>query len=195
LMGHPSYKTSGEISIDGHDIGEASPDERSKKGLFLSFQHPLEIPGVTISNFLRTAINSRLPKEKQIKLLDFMPLLNKNMELLHIPKEFASRYVNEGFSGGEKKKMEILQLLMLKPKAAILDETDSGLDIDALRKVCEGINILKSQDPDMTLLVITHYQRILHYLKPDRICIMKEGKLIKIGGSELVTEIEEKGYT
>ena len=194
LMGHPSYTVSGEISLCGENIAELPPDEKSKKGLFLSFQYPMEINGVTISNFLRSAINARRDKKDPIKLLDFNKSLKEKMELLHIPKEFTSRYVNEGFSGGEKKKMEILQMAMLDPKIGILDETDSGLDIDALKKVCESINSLKEKNPDLTLLIITHYQRILNYLKPDKVYIMIDGKIVKEGGHELVHEIEEKGY-
>jgi Fe-S cluster assembly ATP-binding protein len=194
LMGHPNLMTSGEVLVDGRNILEMQPDERSKAGLFLSFQYPQEISGVTVSNFLRTALNSRHEKTHKIKLLDFMKILHEQMQLLHIPKEFATRYLNEGFSGGEKKKMEILQLAILQPKIAILDETDSGLDIDALKAVCEGINILKQKNPDLTLIVITHYQRILNYLKPDRVCMMVDGRIIREGGHELVMEIEEKGY-
>ena len=194
LMGHPNFKVKGKALLDGIDIIELSPDERSRLGLFLSFQYPMEIPGVTVSNFLRTALNSRRPKDSQIKLIEFMKLLNEKMELLHIPKDFASRYLNEGFSGGEKKKMEILQMAVLNPKVAILDETDSGLDIDALKKVCENINALKKSNPEMSLLVITHYQRMLNYIKPDKVCIMQEGKITKCGGPELARELEENGY-
>lgn len=194
LMGHPAYSAQGKIILDGEDIGDTSPDERSKKGLFLSFQHPLEIPGVTVANFLKTAMNARLPKDKPLKLIEFMNVLHRHMDLLHIPREFATRYVNEGFSGGEKKKMEILQLALLKPKVAILDETDSGLDIDALRQVCEGINLLRKEHPNLSLMIITHYQRILKYLTPDTVCIMQQGTIVKQGGHELVHEIEEKGY-
>jgi Fe-S cluster assembly ATP-binding protein len=194
LMGHPKYETSGSIVLDGEDISDKGADERSKKGLFLSFQNPVEIPGVTISNFLRTAINARRDKKNQVRLLDFMKKLNEKMELLHIPKEFASRYINEGFSGGEKKKMEILQLAMLEPKVAILDETDSGLDIDALKKVCESVNALKEQNKDLTILIITHYQRMLNYIKPDHVYIMLDGQLIKKGGTELVDQLEKEGY-
>jgi len=194
LMGHPKYETTGSIILDDEDLSDKGADERSKKGLFLSFQNPVEIPGVTISNFLRTAINARRDKKNQVRLLDFMKKLNEKMELLHIPKEFASRYINEGFSGGEKKKMEILQLAMLEPKVAILDETDSGLDIDALKKVCESVNALKEQNKDLTILIITHYQRMLNYIKPDHVYIMLDGQLIKKGGTELVEQLEKDGY-
>jgi Fe-S cluster assembly ATP-binding protein len=192
LMGHPKYVVKGSIIMNDEDISALSPDERSKKGLFLSFQNPIQIPGVTVSNFLRTAVNSRL--EKPMRLIEFNKLLTEKMELLHIPKEFASRYLNEGFSGGEKKKMEILQLAMLNPKIAILDETDSGLDIDALKKVCESIVLWKEKNPELTLIIITHYQRMLHYLKPDRVAIMMNGQIVKQGTHELVDEIEKKGY-
>ena len=193
-MGHPGYHVEGRILLDGADITGMAPDLRSQNGLFLSFQYPLEIPGVTVSNFLKTAMNSRRDKKDQIRLIEFMKLLNEKMELLHIPKNFSSRYLNEGFSGGEKKKMEMLQLAMLNPKVAILDETDSGLDIDALKKVCDSINALKKSNPDISLLIITHYQRMLKYLKPDKICIMQDGKITRSGGAELAEELEEKGY-
>jgi len=194
IMGHPSYETKGKIILDGEDITEDAPNEKSKKGIFLSFQYPVEIPGVTVSNFLRTAINSRRAKDKPIKLQEYIKLLKEKMELLNVPKEFSARYLNQGFSGGEKKKMEILQMAVLEPKVAILDETDSGLDIDALRNVCEGINKIKEQNKDTTVLVITHYQRMLNYLKPDRVSIMLDGKIVKTAGPELAHELEEKGY-
>jgi Fe-S cluster assembly ATP-binding protein len=194
LMGHPSYQVQGRVMLDGKDILSLTPDQRSKQGLFLSFQHPIEIPGVTVSNFLRTAMNSRREKGKEIKLIEFMKILHEKMEILHIQKGFATRYLNEGFSGGEKKKMEILQMAMLEPKVAILDETDSGLDIDALKNVCDSINILKNDNPEMSLVVITHYQRMLNYLKPDKVCIMVDGEIIKCGGPELALELEESGY-
>lgn len=194
IMGHPSYDIEGKIFFENEDISELKTDERSKKGLFLSFQYPVEIPGVTVSNFLRTAINSRREKNNQIKMIEFMKLLNEKMELLNIPKEFASRYLNEGFSGGEKKKMEVLQLAVLNPKVAILDETDSGLDIDALRKVCESINIIKKENPELTLLIITHYQRMLKYIDSNRVCIMVDGQIVKCGGPELAEHLEKEGY-
>ena len=194
LMGHPSYTVSGSIILDDEDISSMKPDERARKGLFLSFQYPVEIPGVTVANFLRTAINSGKDKKYQIKMLEFMKLLHEKMDLLDIPRAFASRYLNEGFSGGEKKKMEILQMAMLNPKVAVLDETDSGLDIDALKTVCEGINELKAINPDLTLLIITHYQRMLNYIKPDKVCIMVDGKITRCGGAELALELEKEGY-
>jgi Fe-S cluster assembly ATP-binding protein len=194
LMGHPGYKVEGEIILENENIKDMKPDERSRNGLFLSFQYPVEISGVTVSNFLRTAINSRREKASQIKMIEFMKLLHEKMDLLDIPREFVSRYLNEGFSGGEKKKMEILQLAMLNPKIAILDETDSGLDIDALRKVCENINTIKKNNPELTLLIITHYQRMLNYIRPDKVCIMLDGRITKCGGAELALELEEEGY-
>lgn len=194
LMGHPSYELTGEVLLENQNIEGLKADERSRNGLFLSFQYPVEIPGVTVSNFLRTALNARREKKDHIKMLEFMRLLNEKMEMLKIPKEFASRYLNEGFSGGEKKKMEILQLAMLNPKVAVLDETDSGLDIDALKKVCESINLLKKSNPELTLLIITHYQRMLNYIKPDKVCIMVDGRITKCGGPELAEHLEKEGY-
>ncbi len=194
LMGHPNYITTGSIMLDNEELINYKVNERSKKGLFLSFQNPIEIPGVSVANFLRTAINSRREKTDQIKILQFSKLLNEKMELLHIPKNFASRYVNEGFSGGEKKKMEILQMSLLEPKVAILDETDSGLDIDALKKVCENINILREQNKDLAILIITHYQRMLDYINPSKVLIMLDGQIVKEGGPELVLELEKEGY-
>lgn len=194
IMGHPSYEANGEINFEGEDILEMDPDERSHKGIFLSFQYPVSVPGVTISNFIRTAINSRRDKKNPIKISEYVKLLNEKMQLLGVEKEFAGRYVNDGFSGGEKKKMEILQLAMLNPKLAILDETDSGLDIDSLKSVCEGINKIKEQDPDLTVLVITHYQRMLNYLTPDKVCIMLNGSIVKEGGPELAHSLEDSGY-
>ncbi|HYD03737.1 MAG TPA: Fe-S cluster assembly ATPase SufC [Alphaproteobacteria bacterium] len=194
LMGHPNYDTAGTVILDGEEL-PANPDERSKKGLFLSFQNPIEISGVTIASFLRAALNSRKKDKKEhISLLKFTKLLEEKMELLHIPKNFASRYVNEGFSGGEKKKMEILQMALLEPKVAILDETDSGLDIDALKKVCESINTLKTEKKDLTILIITHYQRMLNYINPDHVLILLDGKIVKKGGKELVDILEKDGY-
>ena len=187
LMGHPRYKiTSGKILLDGKDITNAKPDEKSRAGLFLSFQYPKEISGVTASNFLRTALNTR--NKKQISVLDFHKLLQEKMNLLKIDKSFTTRYLNEGFSGGEKKRMEILQMSILEPKIGILDETDSGLDVDSLKIVSEGINKLKK---DMGILLITHYQRILDYITPDEVHIIKEGKIVKSGGKELALEVEK----
>ena len=191
LMGHPKYKiTSGEILLNGEDLVKMSPDERAKKGLFLSFQQPIEVSGVTISNFLRQAYNS-LDKDK-LSLLEFRHLLEKKCKELGIDLKFLNRYLNEGFSGGEKKKVEILQLLVLSPKIAVLDETDSGLDIDALKKVAEGIN--KFMNKEKTVLIITHYKRILDYVKPNKISIMLDGKIALEGNGDLADHLEEKGY-
>lgn len=190
LMGHPKYKiTMGKIFIDGKDITNSLANERSRLGLFLSFQYPAEISGVSFANFLRSALNAR--SDKKMPVLEFLKLLKDKMKQLSIPEKFAERYINEGFSGGEKKRAETLQLLMLKPKFAILDETDSGLDIDSLKIVAESINSVKK---DMGVLVITHYQRLLDYLAPDKIFIMHQGKIIKSGGKELALELEKEGY-
>ena len=194
IMGHPEFEVEGKLLLEGEDVLEMEADERSKEGIFLSFQYPVVIPGVTVSNFLRTAINARRDKKNPIKVGEFVKILNEKMKLLNIPKEFAGRYLNEGFSGGEKKKMEILQLAMLEPKLAILDETDSGLDIDSLRQVCESINLLKKQNPELTVLVITHYQRMLNYLQPDNVCILLDGKIVKKGDKSLAETLEKEGY-
>ena len=191
LMGHPKYRiTSGEILLNGKDLTKMDPHERAKEGLFLSFQQPIEISGVSISNFLRQAHNSI--KEKKLSLLEFRYLLEEKAKELDIDPKFLNRYVNQGFSGGEKKKMEILQMAVLDPKIAILDETDSGLDIDSLKRVAEGVNKLKS--PDKTILIITHYKRILDYAKPDKVSIMLDGKIVLEGNSDIVDHLEEKGY-
>ncbi len=192
LMGHPNYKiTKGQIIFNGQDITNLSVDKRARLGLFLGFQHPLEIPGVSVSNFLRTALNS-ISGEK-ISVLDFYKVLREKMDVLKIDNKFADRYLNEGFSGGEKKRAEILQLAILKPKIAILDETDSGTDIDALKTISHGINKIK-QENEMGCLLITHYNRILNYVKPDKVHVMIDGKIVKSGGPELALELEEKGY-
>ncbi|MBI4142048.1 Fe-S cluster assembly ATPase SufC [Candidatus Woesearchaeota archaeon] len=191
LMGHPKYKiTMGRILLNGEDVTNASPDERARKGLFLSFQYPAEISGITFANFLRAAINARNP-DKKIQVFDFLKLLKEKMKLLNMPEKFAERYLNEGFSGGEKKRAEILQLLLLQPKIAILDETDSGLDIDSLKIVADGVNSAKKE---MGVIVITHYQRLLNYIVPDVIHILHKGKIIKTGSKELALELEEFGY-
>ncbi len=190
LMGHPAYNvTKGKIILDGEDITEMPPDERARKGLFLSFQYPKEIPGVSMANFLRTAANSM--RDDPIPVLEFKKQLDDQMMQLQIDPAFQKRNVNEGFSGGEKKRAEILQMAMLNPKYAILDETDSGLDIDALRTVAEGINKLKQ---GKGIIIITHYQRILDYIKPDKVIIMRDGMIVKHGGKELVAELEKHGY-
>jgi len=192
LMGNPTYNQEGEINLDGKQLNNLSPDLRSKEGLFLSFQHPASIEGVTISNFLRQAINVR--RERPIRISEFKRTLKTNMELLKLNPEFSQRYLNVGHSGGEKKKLETLQLLMLNPKVAILDETDSGLDVDALKIVTEGINAIKQQNPNLGLIIITHYNKILEYLKPDRVIVLKDGRIVKEGTSEIIKQIEDKGF-
>jgi Fe-S cluster assembly ATP-binding protein len=191
LMGNPTYEiTEGKILLEGEDITEADPDDRAKAGLFLAFQYPVSIPGVSVANFLRTAINAK--REEPIKVKEFGELLKKNVEVLRVDREFTSRYLNDGFSGGEKKRAEILQMAMLEPDYAVLDETDSGLDIDALRIVSDGVNALRG--PGMGSLIITHYTRILGYVKPDFVHIMLNGKIVQEGGPELADTLEEKGY-
>ncbi|HEX2129675.1 MAG TPA: Fe-S cluster assembly ATPase SufC [Solirubrobacterales bacterium] len=195
IMGHPALEiTDGQIIFEGEDITEAAPEERSRAGLFLAFQYPVAVPGVTVAKYLRMALNAHREAngEGQINLKDFRKDTEAAMELVNIPKEFSSRYINDGFSGGEKKRMEVLQLAMLRPQIAVLDETDSGLDIDALRIVAEGVN--KFAGPDMGVLIITHYQRILHLVEPDFVHVMFDGRIVKEGGPELVGELEEKGY-
>jgi Fe-S cluster assembly ATP-binding protein len=191
LMGNPTYEiTDGKILLEGEDITEADPDDRAKAGLFLAFQYPVSIPGVSVANFLRTAINAK--RDEPIKVKEFGELLKKNMEVLRVEREFTSRYLNDGFSGGEKKRAEILQMAMLEPDFAVLDETDSGLDIDALRIVSDGVNALRG--PNMGALIITHYTRILQYVKPDFVHIMLNGRIVQEGGPELADHLEEKGY-
>jgi Fe-S cluster assembly ATP-binding protein len=195
IMGHPSLEvTEGTIIFKGEDITESPPDERSRMGLFMAFQYPVAIPGVTVAKYLRMAVNAHLEAhgEEQVKLKDFRKQTEEAMALTNIPKEFSSRYLNDGFSGGEKKRMEILQLAMLKPDMAVLDETDSGLDIDALQVVAKGVN--KFAGPGMGVLIITHYQRILHLIKPDAVHVLFDGRIVKEGGPELVAQLEEKGY-
>ena len=197
LMGHPSYDvTQGEVIFKGVNILELEPDERSRLGLFLAFQYPVAIPGVSLANFLRTAINARRktenPDDKGIGVPEFRKLLKERMDLLRMDHNFAGRYLNEGFSGGEKKRAEVLQMAALRPEIAILDETDSGLDIDALRIVSEGVNALRG--PDLGVLVITHYQRILNYIQPNYVHIMLGGKIVESGGSDLALHLEEQGY-
>jgi Fe-S cluster assembly ATP-binding protein len=195
IMGHPGFEiTEGAIRFGGEDITEADPDERSRMGLFMAFQYPVAIPGVTVSKYLRMIVNAQREArdEGQIKLKDFRREAEQAMELVKIPTEFSSRYLNDGFSGGEKKRMEILQLAMLRPRIAVLDETDSGLDIDALRTVAKGVNTLAG--PDVGTLIITHYQRILHLVEPQFVHVMFEGRIVKQGGPELVEQLEQKGY-
>lgn len=191
LMGHPDYEiVDGNMEFDGEIINELAADKRAKKGIFLSFQYPEEIPGVTVEDFLRTAKSA--VSDKPIGLMKFKALLKEKMNELDISQEYACRYLNLGFSGGEKKKNEILQMSILDPKLAILDETDSGLDVDAIKIVAEGVN--KFKDEDKSILVITHYNKLLNYLKPDYIHILLDGKIVKTGGMELAKEIDEKGY-
>ncbi|MEZ4667007.1 MAG: Fe-S cluster assembly ATPase SufC [Anaerolineae bacterium] len=197
LLGHPAYQvTTGQIIFEGEDLLELEPDERSRAGLFLAFQYPVSIPGVTLANFLRQAINARMkaqdPDSKGISIPEFRRLLRSKMDYLKMDHSFAGRYLNEGFSGGEKKRAEILQMATLEPRIAILDETDSGLDIDALRIVAEGVDKLKG--PDLGVLVITHYQRILNYIKPQFVHIMFEGQIVESGGPDLALHLEESGY-
>jgi Fe-S cluster assembly ATP-binding protein len=195
IMGHPGLEiTDGQIIFKGEDITEADPDERSRMGLFMAFQYPVSVPGVTVTKYLRTVLNAHRDArgEEPISLKDFRQTVEAAMKLTNVPKDFSSRYLNEGFSGGEKKRMEILQLALQLPEMAILDETDSGLDIDALRVVANGVNAVAG--PDMGVLIITHYQRILHLVQPSDVHVMFQGRIVKEGGPELVDELEAKGY-
>ena len=195
IMGHPALEvTEGTITFRGEDITEADPDERSRMGLFMAFQYPVAIPGVTVAKYLRTIVNAHREAtgEDPISLKDFRAETEEAMGLCDIPKDFSSRYLNDGFSGGEKKRMEILQMAMLKPQLSVLDETDSGLDIDALKVVADGVNRLAG--PGMGVLIITHYQRILHMVKPDTVSVMFDGRIATQGGPELVEQLEERGY-
>jgi len=197
LAGNPAYEvTDGDILFDGESIMEFEPDERSRMGIFLAFQYPVAIPGITLANFLRAAINSRMkekdPESKGISIPDFRRLMRAKMDGLSMDHSFAGRYLNDGFSGGEKKRAEILQMAVLEPKFSILDETDSGLDIDALRIVSEGVNAVMG--PDLGVLMITHYQRLLNYVKPDYVHVMFEGQIVEHGGPELALKLEETGY-
>ncbi|HHA7033018.1 TPA: Fe-S cluster assembly ATPase SufC [Staphylococcus aureus] len=193
IMGHPSYEvTKGEVLLDGVNILELEVDERAKAGLFLAMQYPSEITGVTNADFMRSAINAKREEGQEINLMQFIKKLDKNMDFLDIDKDMAQRYLNEGFSGGEKKRNEILQLMMLEPKVAILDEIDSGLDIDALKVVSKGINQMRGEN--FGALMITHYQRLLNYITPDKVHVMYAGKVVKSGGPELAKRLEEEGY-
>ncbi len=193
IMGHPRYTiTGGSITLDGENVIEMGVDERARKGLFLGMQYPAEISGVTNTDFFRTAINARRGEGNEIPLMQYVRELDKNMKLLEMDETFASRYVNEGFSGGEKKRNEILQMLMLKPKFVILDEIDSGLDIDALKIVARGVNEMRSLERGF--LLITHYQRLLDYIKPDFVHVMMQGRIVRSGGPELAEELEARGY-
>src|SRR5438270_860884 len=195
IMGHPNLDvTDGQVLWDGEDITEAEPDERARRGLFMAFQYPVSVPGVTVTKYLRTVLNAQRDArgEEPISLKEFREKVEAAMKLTNVPREFSSRYLNEGFSGGEKKRMEILQLALQMPELAILDETDSGLDIDALRVVANGVNAVAG--PDMGVLIITHYQRILHLVQPSHVHVMYQGRIVKQGGPELVDELEAKGY-
>jgi Fe-S cluster assembly ATP-binding protein len=195
IMGHPSLEvTEGEILFKGEDVTEADPDERSRMGLFMAFQYPVSVPGVTVTKYLRTVMNAHRDAQglDPVSLKDFRKTVEAAMQLVEVPREFTTRYLNEGFSGGEKKRMEILQLALQQPALAVLDETDSGLDIDALQTVAHGVNTLKG--PDMGVLIITHYQRILHMVEPSHVHVLYQGRIVKEGGPELVTTLEEKGY-
>jgi Fe-S cluster assembly ATP-binding protein len=201
LMGHPGYTvTSGEAWYNGQNILELEADERSKLGVFLAFQYPVAIPGVTVANFLRSAINAHRaeegkdPKATSVPVAQFRKQLREQMAALEIDESFVRRYLNEGFSGGEKKRIEILQMAMLQPSVAIMDETDSGLDIDALKVVSQGVNTLYAKSPEMSVMVITHYQRLLNYIKPHFVSVLMDGRVVRDGGPELALELEEKGY-
>jgi Fe-S cluster assembly ATP-binding protein len=196
IMGQPTLEiTEGSIVFKGEDITEADPDERARAGLFMAFQYPVAIPGVTVTKYLRMVMNAHREErgESEISLKEFRKTVEAAMELTKVPREFASRYLNEGFSGGEKKRMEILQLALQRPSIAVLDETDSGLDIDALNVVAEGVNTVAGES-DLGVLIITHYQRILHMVQPQRVSIMFEGRIVKEGGPELVEQLERHGY-
>jgi Fe-S cluster assembly ATP-binding protein len=195
IMGHPNFEvTDGQIIWGGEDITEADTDERARMGLFMAFQYPVSVPGVTVTKYLRTVLNAHRDArgEDPISLRDFAKTVKTAMERVNVPEEFSRRYLNEGFSGGEKKRMEILQLILQTPKLAILDETDSGLDIDALKIVSEGVNSVAG--PDLGVLIITHYQRILHLVQPSHVHVMYRGRIVREGGPDLVTELEAKGY-
>ena len=196
VMGHPNLEvTEGQVLFDGEDITEADPDVRARAGLFMAFQYPVAIPGVSVAKYLRMVMNAHRQArgESEISLKDFRKTVEAAMELTNVPREFSNRYLNDGFSGGEKKRMEILQLALLNPRLAVLDETDSGLDIDALNTVAAGVNTV-AQGSDMGVLIITHYQRILHMVIPQFVHIMFDGRIVKEGGPELVTELEKRGY-
>lgn len=193
LCGHEDYEvTGGSVTLNGEDILEMEVDERSRTGLFLAFQYPFEIPGVSNANFIRAALQARLPKGEELDAVAYYKSLYKRMDELEMSRSFTARSVNEGFSGGEKKRNEILQMMMLEPKYVVLDETDSGLDIDALKIVSKGVNSMRS--PDRGFLVITHYQRLLDYIKPDIVHVMVDGRIVHSGGPELALELEAKGY-
>ena len=191
LMGHPRYEViDGSVTFEGEDVLELEPDERAKLGMFLAFQYPSEVPGVSVANFLRTAVNS--VREVELSPMEMYKLLQEKMAVMQMDPKFAERYLNEGFSGGEKKRNEILQMLMLEPRLAIMDETDSGLDIDALQVVARGVNELRG--PEFSAVIITHYQRILRYIEPDHVHVMLDGRIVTSGGKDLALQLEDKGY-
>ncbi|HEX8208772.1 MAG TPA: Fe-S cluster assembly ATPase SufC [Longimicrobium sp.] len=193
ISGHPAYEvTDGDILFKGESVLDMEPDERARAGIFLAFQYPVEIPGVSVANFMRTALNAK--RGEEVDIFDFQDELEGRMGMLEMDPAFAMRSVNDGFSGGEKKRNEILQLAMLEPQLAVMDETDSGLDIDALKIVTSGINKIKDERKDMAVLLITHYQRMLNYITPDRVHVMVDGRIIRSGGPELALELEERGY-
>jgi Fe-S cluster assembly ATP-binding protein len=193
MAGHPDYQvTGGDILLDGTSILEMEPDDRARAGIFMAFQYPMEIPGVSNANFLRAALQARLPEGEELDVAEFYQKLYEKMDLLEIRREFTARSVNEGFSGGEKKRNEILQLAVLEPDFAILDETDSGLDIDALKVVAKGVNLIRG--PAIGIVLITHYQRLLNYIIPDFVHVMADGQIVRSGGKELALELESKGY-
>jgi Fe-S cluster assembly ATP-binding protein len=190
LMGHPAYRVEGEIFLKGEPIHELEPHERARLGMFLGFQYPVAVPGVSVANFLRAAMTAR--RGEEIPVRDFRTLMTEGFEKLGVRKDFAGRYLNDGFSGGEKKRLEILQMLLLEPSFALLDETDSGLDIDALKIVSEGVNL--ASKADNAILLVTHYQRILEYVKPDVVHVFMDGRIVRTGGAELAAELEARGY-
>jgi Fe-S cluster assembly ATP-binding protein len=195
LMGHPGYEvTRGRVLFAGKELLGLAPHERSRAGIFLAFQYPAEIPGVSIANFLRTSLQARLGDGEELDIFDFQDLLLDRMKLLEVDPSFAERSVNDGFSGGEKKRNEILQMAMLRPKLALMDETDSGLDIDALKIVSNGVNALRREDPSMSVVLITHYQRLLDYIRPDVVHVMVDGRIVRSGGPGVALELEEEGY-
>ena len=193
ISGHDDYEvSSGSVTLDGEEIFEKDVDERSRDGIFLAFQYPAEVPGVSNANFIRAALQARLPKGEELDAVAYYKNLYSKMDVLEMDRKFTARAVNEGFSGGEKKRNEILQMMMLDPKYCILDETDSGLDIDALKIVAKGVNAMRS--PDRGFLIITHYQRLLDYIQPDHVHVMSDGQIVKSGGKDLALELEENGY-
>jgi Fe-S cluster assembly ATP-binding protein len=195
IAGHPGYEvTQGGVTFDGRDLLQMEPDERSHAGIFLGFQYPVEIPGVSIANFLRASLQSRQSDGKDLDIFEFAEMLGERMKLLDMDPSFAERHVNEGFSGGEKKRNEILQMAVLQPRLAVLDETDSGLDIDALKVVAEGVNSIVAERPDTAVVLITHYQRLLNYIQPHFVHVMVDGRIVESGGPEVALKLEEEGY-